>query len=104
MTRVHRPGDRYPGSARWLADEQREPVVPRTACAADLDPRDADRLELAGAFDTADVDHIRPAEVGQHVADRALGVRVVSSNQHRRLALAEARIHEIGVADRVECL
>src|SRR5208283_2498578 len=70
----------------WLADEQLESVVPGASGAADLDPRDADRLELARAFDPADVDRIRPAEVGQYVADRALGVLIVSGDQHRRLA------------------
>jgi hypothetical protein len=34
-------------SVAWLTDYQLEPVVPRPPRAADLDPRDADRLELA---------------------------------------------------------
>ena len=38
------------------------------------------------------------------VADDALGVLVVSGDQHRRLALGEARVDEVRVADRVERL
>jgi hypothetical protein len=48
----HKPtsSERRPLQRSWqpvLADKELEPVVPRTADAADLDPRDADRLELA---------------------------------------------------------
>src|SRR4029079_18977980 len=59
-----------------LAGEELEPVVPRSTHAADLDPRDADRLELAGAFDPPDVDRLGPAEVGHDVADGPLGAVV----------------------------
>src|SRR5437660_8228896 len=79
-------------------------MVPGSAPAADLDPHDADRLELPRAFDPADVDRLGPAEVGYDVADRPLGVIVVSGDQHRGPAVAEARVDEVGVADRVERL
>jgi hypothetical protein len=65
---------RRPLRSIGLADEQLESVVPGAACAADLDPGDADRFELARAVDAADVDRIGPAEVGQHVADGAFRV------------------------------
>src|SRR5689334_6014900 len=86
---------------RRLADEQAEAVVPRAPRAADFDPDDADGLQLARALDAADVDGVRPAEVGQHVADDALGVGVVTGDQHGRLSLAEARVHKVRIADRV---
>src|SRR2546429_7935252 len=92
------------GRPRRLTGEQLEPVVPCASFAADLDPGDTDRLELAGALDTADVDHVGPAEARQYIADDALGAFVVSGDQHRRLTLAEARLDEVLVADRVERL
>ena len=50
------------------------------------------------------IDRVDPAEVGQEVADGALGVLVVAGDQHRRRAGGEARINEVGAADRVERL
>jgi len=79
-------------------------VVPGAAAAADLDPGDADRFELARALDAAQVDDVRPAEIGEQIGDGALGVGVVSGDQHRRPTLAEAGIDEIRVADDVERL
>src|SRR5439155_7958190 len=40
----------------------------------------------------------------KYIADDALGAFVVSGDQHRRLALAELRLDEVLVADRVERL
>src|SRR4029077_1206187 len=72
------------------AGEQLEAVVPCAASAADLDPHDADRLELARALDAADVERVGPTEVCQQIADGALCLVVVSGDQHRLDPLAEA--------------
>src|SRR3954452_13990717 len=73
-----------PRTARGLADEQLEAVVPGAPGAADFHPDDADRLELSRGFDTANVDWVGPAEVHRHTA---FGDLVISSDQHRWLAL-----------------
>src|SRR3954451_19704465 len=77
-----------PRTARGLADEQLEAVVPGAPGAADFHPDDADRLELSRGFDTANVDWVGPAEVHQHIGHTAFGGLVISSDQHRWLALA----------------
>src|SRR5215212_1862554 len=93
-----------PRTARGLADEQLEAVVPGAPGAADFHPDDADRLELSRGFDTANVDWVGPAEVHQHIGHTAFGGLVISSDRHRWLALAEPRLDEVGVADRVKRL
>src|SRR5688500_8945320 len=67
-----------------LFPQHRQRVAPLLGLHAVKRPRDAQRLEVAGPFDSTEIDDFGPAEIMQDRGDLALRVRVVSADEHIR--------------------
>ena len=86
----------------FLAADDFERVSPCVECGSYSHPEGNECLKPPCLLDPADIDRAGPPEFFQDADDFLLGLRVVSTDEHLRLALAKCWVYHLEVGDDVE--